>query len=295
MLTDFLKVFEGKKRLTAAPMGDLGPDYHAIRAHVLQRLQDAEIGTDPFYHSYIETIFPPDFYEALRAHMLSFKHSDKRQDRTQDNAAFVNQRYNLVECPDLIIRQFRAIFSDPEIKTAILSKYYLNPSEDLIANSEIHEEFEYVFCAADRFQNIHVDIPPKVASFVFYLPEQQVSADEELKNATILYGKDLKPRYGARFRANSVCSFVSHFYSYHGFASISERDVLVMFYVHKGEMDHWRKARKEEVPPFTGVLEAIEGKIKRHPLIEYGTSTERLAKERAECKINAPKGRVMID
>jgi len=295
LLTDILKSLGKKNRLTAPPPGDLGPDYPAIRAHVLKRLTEAEIGKEPFYHSYIEKIFPDDFYKALREHMLSFKHSDKRQARTQDNAAFVNQRYNLVECPDLLLRQFRAIFEDEEIKTAILSKYYINPSADLIANSHIHEEFEYVFCAADRFQNIHVDIPPKVASFVFYLPEHDVTEEEELKNATILYGKDLKPKYGARFRGNSVCSFVSHFYSYHGFASITERDVLVMFYIHEGEMDHWRKARKEDTPPYTGVLDAIEAKIRRHPLLEYGTSEERLAAERADCKINAPKGRVMMD
>lgn len=262
---------------------------------MLRRFAEAKIGEEPFYHSYIERVFPEDFYRQLRAHMLALKHGPKHEARTQDNAAFVTDRYNLVECADLPVRQLRAIFEDPEIKRTILSKYYLAPSDGLIDNSHIHEEFEYIFCAANRFQNIHVDIPPKVASFVFYLPEHEVSEEEELKNATVLYDKNLEPKYGARFRANSACTFVSHFYSYHGFASVSERDVLLMFYIHEGEMEQWRKLRQQDSPPFTGILDAIEAKVRRHPLREYGTSDQRLAAERAACRINAPKGRVLMD
>ncbi len=284
------------RKLKAPFAGGLGEDYDRIRAHVLDRLTNTAIGKEPFYHSYIENIFPQDYYDALRANMLSYKHSDKVQERLQDNKAFVNRRYNLVDCPDLVVRQFHAIFSDPEIKKAILSKYYIEATPDLIDGTRIHEEFEFVFCEADRFQNIHVDIPPKVASFVFYIPEQQeLTEEEEIQNATILYGKDLKPKYGARFRPNSVCSFVSHFYSYHGFASKTERDVLVMFYVHKGEFEHWKKARKNDKPPYTGVLEAIEAKINRLPLIEYGKDPAKIQAEKEACQINAPKGRVMID
>lgn len=290
-------IFQMLKAKLKAPITDnLGEDYMAIRAHVMKQLTEAVIGEEPFYHSYIENIFPTEFYDALRKNMLSYKHSNKVQDRLQDNGDFVNQRYNLVDNPDLIIRQFHAIFSDPEIKTAILSKYYIDATPDLISGTQIHDEFEYVFCAADRFQNIHVDIPPKVASFVFYIPEREnITEEEEIQNATILYDKDLNPKYGARFRPNSVCSFVSHFYSYHGFASKTERDVLVMFYIHKGEYAHWKKARANDEPPYNGVLGAIEAKVKRLPLIEYGTDPKRRAAERAACKINAPKGRVMLD
>lgn len=288
-----LKPFGSKPRLTPPPAGDLGASYPELRNYVLHRFAEADVGNEPFFHSYIERIFPEDFYRSLIEHMLVLKHGAKRAGRTQDNAAFVTDRYSLVECTDLPVRQLRAIFEDPEVKRTILSKYYLAPSDALISNSHIHEEFEYVFCAANRFQNIHVDIPPKVASFVFYLPEQPVSEEEELKNATVLYDKNLEPKYGARFRANSVCSFVSHFYSYHGFSSITERDVLVMFYIHEGEMEQWRRLRQQDVPPFHGVLDAIESKLRRHPLREYGESEQRIAIERAACRINAPKGRVM--
>jgi hypothetical protein len=54
-----------------------------------------------------------------------------------------------------------------------------------------------------------------------------------------------------------------------------------------------RKGAGKEQPPFTQMLDAIESKIRRLPLIEYGTGEERLLAERAACRINAPSGRIM--
>ncbi len=52
--------------------------YSRCRAHVLARIEEAAVGVYPFYHTFIDGIFPADFYEAVRAHMVSFKHSDGR-------------------------------------------------------------------------------------------------------------------------------------------------------------------------------------------------------------------------
>ena len=140
----------------------------------------------------------------------------------------------------------------------------------------IHSEFEFFFTKAGRFQNIHIDIPPKFMSFVFYVPEFPVPAAEEERNATILYDKSLTAHYPARFRANSVCVFVPHFYSYHGFSSTIDRDVLVMFYVNPDELRKWQELRREknEEPPFTGLLDAVEAKLRLHPLIEFGAASK---------------------
>lgn len=274
---------------------DLGQDFLSLRSHVIKRIEDTEVGQKPFYFSYIESIFPEDYYERLRAHMLSLKGTDKMQPRAQDNAKFVNRRYNLVESGDQLILQLRAIFQDEVVKKALFSKFYLFPENMDHENVVIHKEFEYVFCEADRFQNMHIDIPPKIMSFVFYIPESKVSEDQEKKNATILYDKNLKPQYGARFRKNSVCIFVPHFYSYHGFSSTMERDVLVMFYVNRKIMNNWKKNTKNESPPFTELLDIAEEKIRAYPLIEYGDDLDRIKAERNECRINAPNGRVMVD
>jgi hypothetical protein len=158
-------------------------------------------------------------------------------------------------------------------------------------------EFEYFYTKASRFQNIHVDIPPKFMSFVFYVPEFPVTPDQELENATILYDKSLVPHHKARFKSNSVCVFVPHYYSYHGFASTIDRDVLVMFYVNQEELNLWQTTRQQhgESPPFTILLDAIMRKLRAWPLIEYGADDRKILEERDACRVNAPQGRVMIN
>lgn len=278
---------------------DLGPDYPAIKAHVLRRIADTPVGEAPFHHAWIDRLFPEDYFEKLHAKMREFKSPDRMQERKQDNAAFVNRRYPLASEPDLLIRQFQAIWEDADVKRALFEKFYLNPSEEFVEKVGIHlGEFEFVFCEPNRFQNIHIDIPPKVMSFVFYFPDRELTDEEERRNATVLYDRELKPVYGARFRRNSVCIFVPHFYSYHGFSTTIARDVLVMFYLHPDEMREYSKVVREDkvaTEGFDGLKGLIADKLKRHPLKEYGTDPERIERERRDCRINAPAGRVMID
>lgn len=264
--------------------------------HALERIRAATVGRQPFFHTFIENIFPEDIYEDVRQHMLAAKHGNQVQDRSQDSAAFKNRRFNMFSTTDRISMLIKGVFSDETVKAAISSHFYIEPSPEFCASLRIHEEFEYVFTPKDRFQNIHVDIPPKFISLVFYIPERELTEDEIEKNATILYDKTLKPQYRARFQANSVCVFVPHYYSYHGFASTIERDALVMFYVNDEEFKVWRalRAADKDSPPFDGILEAIESKLRRHPLIEYGVDDTKIKSERQQCLVNAPQGRVML-
>lgn len=267
------------------------------RSHLLDRLALTRAGDHPFRHLFVEQLFPADVYEIIHGHMLACKYGDDVQDRNQDNPAFLNKRFNLFHNKDEVTRIVRAVFSDEGIKRALLAKFYLDPSADLADELEIHKEFEYFFTAAGRFQNIHIDIPPKFLSFVVYIPEKPLPPHEEGSNATILYDKDLEPHHKARFVPNSMCVFAPHYYSYHGFNSTMDRDVLVMFYVHRGELKAWRNARSEgpETPPFIDVLDAVEHKLRAFPLIEIGTIEARLLDERRSCRVNAPQGRVLRD
>jgi hypothetical protein len=188
------------------------------------------------------------------------------------------------------------VFSDPEVKLALLRKFYIEPSAELAASLVIHREFEYVFTQAGRFQTIHLDIPPKFLSFVFYIPTEPLAPEDAAANATILYDKTLRPHHSARFEANSVCIFAPHFSSYHGFASTRDRDALVLFYIDPAELERYaamRDAGHDEATPFTGLLDGMERKLRRHPLIEYGRDEARLLRERAACRVNAPNGRVI--
>lgn len=275
----------------------LTEDVALCRSHVLARIEESSIGTQPFYHTYIENIFPSSFYEAFRAHMLVCKHSGNHQDRPQDSSAFMTKRTNLFENHDHVVECIRRVFSDTDVKLALMKKFYITPSRELAESVVIHREFEYFYTKAGRFQNIHIDIPAKFMSFVFYIPEYPaLTAEDEERNATILYDKSLAPHYMARFKPNSVGIFVPHFYSYHGFASTIDRDVFVMFYVNPSELEKWTQMQRAtgDPPPFTGLLDGVERKLRMHPLIEFGGSEERLRAERAACRVNAPQGRVIV-
>src|SRR3954471_5530068 len=69
--------------------------FHPLRAHVLSRIARAEVRREPFFHAFIEDIFPDDFYQVLHSYMLECKHGDETQSRYQDSPAYVNRRYNL--------------------------------------------------------------------------------------------------------------------------------------------------------------------------------------------------------
>lgn len=263
------------------------------RQHVLAKIAQTSVSPVPFSHLFIEDVFPVELYGALHARMLQYKFGENLLERHQDSAQFVNRRHSLVGSGDAETQALRSIFSNSEVRLALLGKFYVDPTADLERSLAIHEEFEFVYTAAGRFQNIHIDIPPKFMSFVFYFPEREPEATEAARNATILYDKQLSPHYRARYQSNSVCIFVPHFYSYHGFASTIDRNALVMFYINQAEQQKWIAARLKDEPPYSGLKNAIQSKLLRFPLLEYGTSEQRILHEREQCLVNAPQGRVM--
>ena len=277
----------------------LGERYEELRRHVLGAATAAEPGTEPFRHCYIEQVFPDWFYGDLMKLKRGLIASGRIRARTQDNATFVNRRSPLANATAPEARMFRALFEDDAIRRALLSKFYLDVGPELLGHVGIHhDEFEFVFCAPDLFQNIHVDIPPKYLSFVFYFPSGDLTPEEEDRNATLLYDRDLEPVYGAKFRPNSVCVFAPHFHSYHGFSTTVPRDVIVMFLVNRKELKRWNRERTgkgDTGPDFSLISEMTETKLRRFPLIEYGRDHARIAEECERTQINAPQGRVMLD
>lgn len=275
----------------------LDPDtLRAWRRHVGTVVARCPVAVRPFHHLFVEDVLPAPLYEALRRLMVAGKYGGRLQERRQDSAAWVNSRRSLVGSREPAVAALRAIFGDPQVKAVLLRKFYLDPSPALVGALRIHDEFEFVHCAPGRFQDIHVDIPPKFLSFVFYVPEHPVAPADEARNATILYDEALRPCFSARYVPNALCVFAPHFRSYHGFDTTVARDVLVMFYVDADERERWTvAAREHDTPPYTVLLDAVERKLRTHPLIEYGRDERTIASARARCLVNAPKGRVMRD
>ncbi len=268
-----------------------------FKSHVLIAIEHAKPGNDPFRHLYVENILPEVLYNGLREKMLKHKYQSTLLDRTQDSTEFTNKRFSLAQNQDIEVQYFYAIFSDNEVKAACLRKFFLDITPNLVESVQIHNtEFEYMYTEAGKFQNIHVDIPPKFLSFVFYFPEFEVCPEAELKNATVLYDTALEPCYVARYRPNSVCIFAPHFYSYHGFSTTIDREVLVMFYINPELMNLWAAARgAAETPPFEPIRTIIDEKLKTYQLIEYGRDPVIRDIARRTCLINAPRGRVIKD
>ena len=265
------------------------------KAHIIQRIVQTNIGTEPFFHLFVEGIFPDDLYNALKQKVFHYKHHAQLLPRLQDNKAFTNDRYSLVDSEDIETQYVRGLFSDHDVKHALLEKFYVSPDGSLVQVLRIHEEFEYVYTTKDRFQNVHVDIPAKFLSFVFYFPDGVLSEDETYLNATILYDRELNPRYRARYADNSVCIFAPHFHSYHGFATTVDRAALVMFYVDRELIDKHQQIVREAKPArrLEAFKDTIQSKLETYPLLEYGASHSRIVSERRLSRINAPRGRVL--
>ncbi len=262
--------------------------------HVLERIHDTPVGEQPYRHMFIKNVFPDELYDAALRKMTQYKFGGKLEERLQDNPDYVNTRFRLNETKDAEPLYIQHLFEDADIKRALVENFYLNATDDLINQLRIHyDEYEFVFIEKNRFQNIHVDIPAKFMSMVFYFPETPPTEAEAEYNGTVLYDKDLTPHHPAKYTPNSVGIFVPHFYSYHGFSTTIDRHVIVMFYVSDSEFDDWVTARRKDVAPFADIKDCIERKLLKYPLIEYGENPERIAAEKAACKINAPRGRVL--
>lgn len=266
--------------------------YEEYKNHVFNTINNSSVDFDPFGHLYIENIFPQELYNIVKDKAYYYKYNKNLKARTQDNKNFVNKKYNLFEDQDIETQYIRNIFSSPEIKNLILNKFFMNVSENLVNDIEIHKEFEYTFTEKNKFQNIHVDIPPKFLSFVFYFPEKELDDNTQKLNSTILYDKNLKPFYKAKFKDNSVCIFAPHLYSYHGFNTTIDRAALVMFYINKSfyNFHDEQMKKKSSIETFKNVI--VE-KLKKYSLIEYKNLN--MNQEYDQCKINAPEGRVLIE
>lgn len=278
------------------PGSDNGVD--RLVRHVVERVEAVTPVSSPFRHAFIRQILPDDVYAKLIAYKQEVVRAGLYEARKQDSKEFSNRRFRLMESTQDVIRQIREAFASEAVRRALFRHFYLDPGDSILGRTQIHREFEFVFCRAGLFQDIHVDIPPKVLSLVFYLPDFEVAQEVAEANATILYDRDLKPAGKAEFRGNSACVFAPHFYSYHGFCTTIERHVLVLFYVDRTSLRAWNLLQRVsrfwhvDERPFRVIRWFIRQKLTRFPQIEYGVDPQRIARESEACLVNAPQGRV---
>ena len=267
-----------------------------IRNHVLNKIETTDINIYPFYNLYVENIFPNDFYQLLKDRMLYYKYNENLQDRNWDNPIFMNKKFSLKDINDYEVDMVREVFDDSEIKNAIMKKfYYGNHLDEMVFNHDL----QFVFTDEGRFQRIHTDIPAQFISVNFYMPEDELTEQEELDNGTILYDKGLNPCKVSKFIPNSVSFVAPHFYSYHGFnTTVKNRNTLLFFYAQKYLIKRFydnSKNQNEEQNP-DKFKDVIQWKLSKYRLIEYGSDDleflTKLIKEKSDCKVNTLNGRI---
>lgn len=259
------------------------------RAIVKARTSD--IIRTPFHHMYVEDFLPSDIYENLKKRVYDKYQNGEFDDRRhQDSKEFINSNLPIFNDPDFQI--FREILGNKRFMKEILDRFYSKVTRNLLNNTNIHDkEFEFVYSRAGRFQNIHIDVPFKLLSFVLYFPETELSVEDQFKNGTVLYDKEMNPCHSARFKGNSLAIFAPHYYSYHGFHTSVDRMAMVCFYKNK----EWQVDNSNN----ENIKSAVEKRILKTGLREYNdangeSDVNKIKRERKNCKINAPSGRVMI-
>jgi hypothetical protein len=247
-------------------------EFENYKSHILKKISETTIGEDPFYHLYLENFLPEDLYNLIKSKSIEYKL--KSINRKQDNKLFETKKFSLSESKDRVLLSFCNLFSDKDIQMALFKNFFFNP-EEFINDIEIFDkECEFVYTPAFKTQDIHIDIPSKYLSLVFYLPDEINNEEKQLENSTILYDKDLIPLQKAKYLPNSVCIFSQHFYSYHGFNTTIDRNAIVLFYINKKilpydlRMDILRdKSNVEE--DIKSLKELMIKKFEEHKLIEY--------------------------
>ena len=284
-------------------------DFTAIKNHVLLQIKNTNVTKYPYYDMFIENIFPKEFYNILKQHMLDCKYRRSHQDRNWDNPEYVNKRYDLSQVNDNEVDIVKKIFLNDDIKKALLGKFYVTTEHhDRIT---FFKDIQYVFTERDRYQVIHTDMPEQFLSLVFYIPEcedDQLDDITKLNNGTTTYDKNLNPHKLSKYINNSMFCFAPHFYSYHGFnTTIPNRNTMLFFYSDEEAINKFynfvnnsTKGQKynEEYINHVSVCtfkERMLDKLLKYKLIEYNDSEiSKEIKENNDCRINELNGRVTI-
>ncbi len=244
-----------------------------VRQHVMEKIESAELLSDPFDHKFVENVFPEDFYQELIKNTPEKSHYTPIVETGSVSPGYSPERFifNLFD-KKLIdkLDQKRKIFLEALIKVLVSDKFFSSVTTQFskaIDNRlrNFSEEEKERFGTSDfRFYfrsslvkdftkyNIgaHTDSIAKFVTFLFYIP-----ADDGLrKNGTSLYKPKIEIKHDRHFKPdeteqffdkiktcpfipNSVLIFPRTATSFHGVEEINieqkERNVLLLNYFFK--------------------------------------------------------------
>lgn len=214
--------------------------------HFIDRLQGAQVESDPFPHYVLDHVFPEDYYRELLRHLppsdvyknlyevtdLKLDHFRHRDQRDMD------QGWTERLPPELrpFWSSFQKWFLSDDLANAVL-KSFAEPLRLGIGEKEFSVESQFIRHRAGYFLGPHSDLYTKLVVLLLYL-----APDDSAEHlGTSLYRPkaagfscpdskhypfaDFIRVKTAPYRANSLLAFVRSDISFHGLEPLSEDDV----------------------------------------------------------------------
>lgn len=234
-------------------------NYEEIKIHVINKINNATLNKYPYYNIYIDNIFPNYFYEAIKQKSIE-KNKGVNYKLSNDNSEEI-----------LIIKK---IFNDSDIKKSLLNYFYSDIT--FVNDLTIYNDFQFVYSKKNTKHEIHVDMPYKLLSIIFYLPSDDITENEKKKSGTMFYSDELEICGINKFEHNTVTIFAPHSRSYHGFdISVDCRCSMILFLTDIEIENQYQiiTANKNDSFEINYVKNIIFNKINKYPLLEYSNYT----------------------
>ena len=241
-----------------------------VRKHVMEKIESADLISDPFDHKFVENVFPDDFYQKLITNIPEKSNYIPIVETGSVSPMYSPERFifnlldkNLIDALDEKRKEFfndliKLLLSD-KFFSSVTSQFSKSIDNRLANFSEKEKEkfgtsnFRFYFRSAlvkdfTKYSlGAHTDSIAKFVTFLFYIP-----SDNNLqKNGTSLYKPKIEINHDRHFKAeetekffdkiktcpfvpNSVLIFPRTSTSFHGVEEVNieqkERNLLLLNY-----------------------------------------------------------------
>src|SRR5262245_42547170 len=260
--------------------------YSGAEEHVIYRIANAPMREYPYPHIYVDSVFPDDFYAALRrswprAEDLVRLDSTGRVPQGAYPERFImplrkTEVDRLPEEPRTFWTEFADWFLKERFLQVVMEKFDAHVRDRFGAKlSEVEFSCESLVVRDHTNYNIgpHTDAPHRLLSLLFYCPD-----DASLKHLGTSIYTPLDPTFRCKggphyphsqfrkvctmeYRPNSLFAFFKTDHSFHGVDPIADADILrdLVLYDIRVEKAPQAKAAQPQPQPGLGMLRHIFG------------------------------------
>jgi len=220
-------------------------------AHLVSRLQAADVVTEPYPHYYLENVFPDDFYKELLHHLPGISFYQNLFEVTTlklDHFRYRDQRDLTDGWTDRLPvelqqfwNRFNAWFFGPDLAEAVLDSFAQPLRARIGAKGswpDVSVESQLIRHRAGYFLGPHSDLHTKLVVLLIYLaPDESAmhlgtslyrpkAAGFSCPNSTHYPFEDFVKVKTAPYKPNSMFGFVRSDISFHGVEPLSDDDVV---------------------------------------------------------------------